>query len=78
MTKVHGVHAENNNKTNAVVLWAFAATRCNPRLALAYIPLFREKFAGDISNSDRGHMLIESSWKYDHYSMEGNASEDFA
>jgi len=45
VTKVHGVHAENDNETDAWVLWAFAAARCNPRLALAYTPLFRGEFA---------------------------------
>jgi hypothetical protein len=38
-----GVHVENEHEADAAVLWHYACASCNPRLAVAMTPLFRER-----------------------------------
>ena len=41
VTRLHGIAVESDNEADAYVTWAYACARENPRLALAFTPLFR-------------------------------------
>ena len=43
VTGLHHVAAENHNEADAYIAWAYACARLNPRLAVAYTPLFRDQ-----------------------------------
>jgi len=41
--RLFGCHVENEHEADANIIWRYACASCNPRLAVAMTPLFRER-----------------------------------